>query len=303
MPAPDPAASGAAVDIVMRTRDRPLLLGRALDSVLSQDFPAWRLVVVNDGGDPGPVEALLARRPRLADRVRVLHADASEGMEAASNRGLAAGAARYVVVHDDDDSWTPGFLSACVAAMERADPLTGGVVTQSTRVSERIEGERVVELSRRPFNPSLRRIGLARMLGSNQFPPISFLYRRAALDRVGFYREDLPVLGDWEFNIRFLRRFEIAVIPEPLANYHFRAGAAPGAYLASTNQPGDPHLVWMTRLRNEWLREDLDAGRFGIGTMASLAGLILESRPRPPAARGPAARAPAARAPAARSKP
>jgi len=38
-------------------------------------------------------------------------------------------------------------------------------------------------------------------------PPIAFLYERAAGEAVGHYRIDLPVLGDWDFNLRFAERF------------------------------------------------------------------------------------------------
>ncbi len=38
-----------SVDIVMRTKDRPVFLARALDDVLAQTFTDWRLTIVNDG--------------------------------------------------------------------------------------------------------------------------------------------------------------------------------------------------------------------------------------------------------------
>mgnify|MGYP001763085457 CR=1 FL=1 len=56
-----PDATGGSVAILMRTRDRPVLLARAFASVLSQRCDDWHLFVVNDGGDPAPVDALAAR--------------------------------------------------------------------------------------------------------------------------------------------------------------------------------------------------------------------------------------------------
>ena len=56
----------------------------------------------------------------------------------------------------------------------------------------------------------------------NRFPPIAFLYERAAGEAIGNYRTDLPVLGDWDFNLRFAERFGIGVIPEALAYWHHR---------------------------------------------------------------------------------
>jgi glycosyltransferase involved in cell wall biosynthesis len=41
-------------DVIIRTKNRPLFLARALDDVLAQEFSDWHLYVVQDGGDPAP---------------------------------------------------------------------------------------------------------------------------------------------------------------------------------------------------------------------------------------------------------
>jgi glycosyltransferase involved in cell wall biosynthesis len=86
----DPAGSELApaskegvstVAIVMRTKDRPLLLARGLASVLSQTFSRWTLWLVNDGGSAERLEDVLASfRGRFGDRLRVIHNDTSLGM-------------------------------------------------------------------------------------------------------------------------------------------------------------------------------------------------------------------------------
>ena len=50
----------AAVAIITRTKDRPLLLRRAVESVLGQTHADWVHVIVNDGGDPAAVEQVVA---------------------------------------------------------------------------------------------------------------------------------------------------------------------------------------------------------------------------------------------------
>ena len=54
------AEIASRVVVVTRTKDRPVLLRRAMESVLSQSFQDWVHVVVNDGGDPVPVDWLAA---------------------------------------------------------------------------------------------------------------------------------------------------------------------------------------------------------------------------------------------------
>ncbi|MCK7514858.1 MAG: hypothetical protein MZV70_69885 [Desulfobacterales bacterium] len=73
-----------------------------------------------------------------------------------------------------------------------------------------------------PYTQDFSCVSLYKMAIKNTFAPISFVYRKQAHDLIGYYNENLPVLGDWEFNLRFLQKFDIDVIPETLANYHLR---------------------------------------------------------------------------------
>lgn len=268
------AKVGPKVGIVTRTKDRPVLLDRALRSVLAQSFRDWRLVVVNDGGAPAPVDEIASRHAAAFDgRLTVIHNLQSSGMEAASNLALKSAVADYNVIHDDDDSWEPAFLERTVAFLDAAPASCGGVITHSDRIVERIDGNVVEELSREPFNRHVAEVTLAAVASGNLFPPISFLFRRRALDHVGGFREDLPVLGDWDFNLRVLQHYDIGLIPEILAHWHHRestTGSAEVAYASSTVGQSALHAEYATRLRNEMLRRDLEAGRFGLGHLMNL---------------------------------
>lgn len=99
-----------SVGIVTRTKNRIVLLRRALESVKNQSHENWILVIVNDGGDPAPVDRLVASIFNTDSRVRIIHHPESKGMEAASNAGISALDTDYAIIHDDDDSWAPEFL-------------------------------------------------------------------------------------------------------------------------------------------------------------------------------------------------
>ncbi|MCX6527627.1 MAG: glycosyltransferase, partial [Actinobacteria bacterium] len=49
----------ARVAVIMRTFERPVLLARAIASVQNQAFTDWVLVIVNNGGDPRAVDAIV----------------------------------------------------------------------------------------------------------------------------------------------------------------------------------------------------------------------------------------------------
>lgn len=257
----------ARVAVVTRTKDRPLLLERAMRSLAGQSFDDFHWVVVNDGGASEPVDRIVARAATVGLRTTVVHHHVSLGMEAASNAGIAAAESEFVAIHDDDDSWHPEFLAATVAFLAEG-PQWGGVVTATMRIDERLGPHGAREIRRRPFNPGLRSIHLSEVAEENPFPPICFLYRRSAYESIGPYDASLPVLGDWEFNLRFLTRFDIGVVHRPLANYHWRV-AEKGDYGNSVSGGIDRHVQWDAVVRNRLLRRDLEAGTVGLGHLVA----------------------------------
>jgi len=264
------------VAIITRTRNRPELLRRSVASVVAQTFGDWRQYVVNDAGVPGPVEAAIdAAAPRSRERVELLHLPSRVGMEAATNTVLKRISARWVVLLDDDDTWSPNFLGTAVRALEKpSSPTVRGVVTRSVVVEERLDEAGPVELARRDFNGELEALSLEQLARGNQFTNNAFLFEREALAVVGTYCEDLPVYGDWDFNLRFLQAFDVDVVPQALACYHRRV-AAEGEQRNSFAQ--DPAVAARARARftNLWLR-----GREGrspqIGTLIALGPFVTE---------------------------
>ena len=74
-------ASLAKVAIITRTKNRPLLLERALNSVSSQTLKDFVWVIVNDGGDQEPVNQIVASGQNDGLVVKCIHNQESLGME------------------------------------------------------------------------------------------------------------------------------------------------------------------------------------------------------------------------------
>lgn len=275
-----PSFPARAVSVITRTRDRPRLLSRARASIASQTFGDLAWVIVNDGGEPGPVEAEAEAARAAGIQAVAIHRQHSSGIEAAANAGIRASSSRYIVIHDDDDSWNPPFLALTVAALEQETAFVG-VVTHSTTVVEQILGDTIVTISRKPQNRSLQVVYLADLVINNLFPPISFLFRRQIYDAVGGYNEEFPVLGDWEFNLKVAMQGDIRVLPKMLANYHVRMGAQDptSRYANSIFAERDLHRLQDAVFRNRMLRADIAAGKVGIGMLLALARLQYRRRP------------------------
>ena len=255
------------VAVITRTRNRALLLRRAARSVERQTFRDFCWVVVNDGGDGEEVETIVAHAKENGVDAHVVHRAASTGMEAASNAGLAASKSEYIAIHDDDDSWHPDFLLRTVAFLE-ADPLFVGVICHTEEVREEIKGRTIVEKSRRSMNTEIHNIHISELFYRNLFPPISLLYRREVLEAIGPYDEALPVLGDWDFNLRLILHGEVAVIEETLAYYHARRAKHHDPNSIHSNPY--LHKRYEAVIRNRLIRAGLAHGTIHPGSLMAL---------------------------------
>ena len=237
----------------MRTYERPVLLARAIASVQNQTFSDWELIIVNNGGNTAGVESVVsvARNTTGTSTITVLHLPERVGMEEASNQGLRATTSTYFAIHDDDDSWRPTFLETTVQAYA-SNPNAAGVLTGVTRVHETFKGGKVWPEKHENFPLDDARLAYERLIGGNTFPPIAALFRRTLLESVGYFDSSLPVLGDWEFNLRAVRDGGFVFVPERLANYHTRTPDSDRASGNSITVGEDLHLRVKKELQERW---------------------------------------------------
>lgn len=253
------------VAVITRTKNRIVLLERALKSVHQQTFTDFVHVIVNDGGSQKEVNQLLEHyEPIFKDRVRVIHNKTSIGMEAASNKGVRSLDSTYIVIHDDDDAWHPDFLKRMVEVLEaeRAD----GAIAPTDQVIETMRKDAVIETGRARWYPNTLDYSLYNLARTNFAVPISFMFSRRAYDKIGGFDETLPVLGDWDFTLRFMRFFDIEKVESDysLAFYHIRPDVK-GANGNSVTAGKETHNKYRLKVANRMLRQDLSSNSTGIG--------------------------------------
>jgi glycosyltransferase involved in cell wall biosynthesis len=98
----------AEISVIMLTYNREALVGRAVESVLSQTWRGFEFIIVDNGSSDGSgaiADACAARD----SRVRVIHRERGN-IGSGRNAGLDAAAGEYVAFIDDDDWCEPDFL-------------------------------------------------------------------------------------------------------------------------------------------------------------------------------------------------
>lgn len=94
--------------VIIPTKNRRALLERALGSVLSQSYEAYRIIIINDGSTDCTRDYL----DTLSNtRITVIHHPRSRGVNAARNAGLKTlTTGEWALLLDDDDRLLPGAL-------------------------------------------------------------------------------------------------------------------------------------------------------------------------------------------------
>jgi glycosyltransferase involved in cell wall biosynthesis len=246
------------VSVVVRTKDRPAFLSRALADIAAQTFADWEIVVVNDGGDGEQVRAIVAASSAAA-RISVVDTVGEGGRCVAANMGIRATDGAYVVLHDDDDLWHRDFLRRTTAVLD-ASPSDAGVMVETEIVYERAEGSGWVETQRVPYWKGMAGVSFTSLLEVNRAVPISFLYRRSLHEELGFYDESLDAVEDWDFYLRVTARYTIAFLSgTPLAFWTQRptaTGADGNSMFELAAEHARDDLVVRDRALREWVVEN-----------------------------------------------
>jgi glycosyltransferase involved in cell wall biosynthesis len=243
------------------------MLARALACLGGQARPPDEVVVVNDGGAVDPVRQLV-KTFGDAFKIVLLEHPQSLGRAGALNAGIRAANGDWFAILDDDDTWEPEFVDEMMGVIERRAWVAAACQTLVILEEVDVKG-RIRQLDKGILNPDFVAVDLAMLAAWNQFTINALVFSRTAWTEIGAFRDDLPVLEDWEFNVRLARSYEIGVVAKPLAHYRKR----PASHGSLANTLEHDHRTVHHRIINEWLREDLRLGRSGIGQLATI-GLL-----------------------------
>ncbi|WP_395144273.1 glycosyltransferase family 2 protein [Armatimonas sp.] len=111
--------SAPLVSVVVIFYNPGRFFAEAIDSVLSQTFTDWELLLVDDGSTDGSKELAQTYAKEHSGRVIYLQhpGGLNRGMSATRNLGLAQAQGQYIALLDADDLWLPNKLAEQVRTL------------------------------------------------------------------------------------------------------------------------------------------------------------------------------------------
>lgn len=206
------------VSIVMACHNGMPYLPDALESICSQSFSDWELIVVNDGSTDDS-RRCLEKFARRDPRIQIID-QANQGQHVAADRGIRLARGEFIARMDADDVCQPNRLELQVRYL-RQHPEVGLVGGQICRLGAQSRGLK----SHLPTDHPTIRGMLQRNHHAMCNPTVMF--RKSLYERIGGYWPH-NIAEDWDLFLRIGEIAELANLPDVLLHYRFHTSSING---------------------------------------------------------------------------
>ena len=218
-PASHASKSGAVetsvlVSVIIPTFNRAYVVSRAIESALAQTYRNVEIIVVDDGSTDDTARVLAS----YGNRIRVVK-QPNAGPSAARNAGIRESKGELVAFLDSDDIWLPTKVQRQVALLQSVSEsvpccLCNGITRNTAGREWHVFDNALVFPSQDEglwLNPA--EVLATRFVLFCQVVAI----RRSALERVGYFDEDMAFMEDYDLSLRLSIEGPWTFIREPLA--------------------------------------------------------------------------------------
>jgi glycosyltransferase involved in cell wall biosynthesis len=197
-------ATNPQVSVILPTYNRAGFLKESIQSILSQTFTDFELIVVDDGSTDH-TQGVVQEFPEI----RYVFCPINQGVSKARNLGIGLARGRYICFLDSDDLWVENKLETQIAWMESQ---TDCQVCYTDEIWIR-KGVRV--------NPMKKHRKVTGDIFSDCLPlcvvsPSSVLMRASLFSEVGIFDEALAVCEDYDLWLRISMRYPFHLIEQKL---------------------------------------------------------------------------------------
>ncbi|HEY9167877.1 MAG TPA: glycosyltransferase [Lutibacter sp.] len=258
------------VSICIPTYNGFLYLNDALESVKEQNYTNIEVIISDDTSKDNTLELVKEFKKKVAFPVNVYH-HKPKGIGANWNHCIRKSNGKYIKFLFQDDILLPTCVEDMVNILEANDSV--GLVTSKRSfimdenytfagMDEWIENFKDLQRNLNlKFENGLSIIDKG-LFKSNEFlrsplnkigEPSVIMFRKEVIGKVGYFREDLHQILDYEFCYRILKKQKIAIINKNLVKFRLHAMQATNINRGLNEDTGDT-IKYQKILYNEYLR-------------------------------------------------
>jgi len=208
------------ITVIMPAYNSERTIAASIESVFSQTYVGWRLIVVDDCSSDATA-SIAAEFARRDARVRVIRNETNLGVSASRNKAIALAESEWIAFLDSDDLWDAAKLEKQLALAEK----TGAefLFTGSAFIDE--SGEPYSGAAEAPFSLTYRQLR-----NRNKISCSSVLVKKKFFDGsnpIRMERDDIH--EDYAVWLKILKRGTVAYgVNEPLLIYRLAKNSRSG---------------------------------------------------------------------------
>ena len=204
------------VSVILTTYNRRHLLPYAIESVFSQTYQNFEIIIVNDCGDD--VWDIIQKYQQ--DNIQYLSNLQNYGPAYSRNIAVSAAKGEIVCYLDDDDRYLPEHLETVVYTMIAEK--VGVVYTDAFFIKERQEGVKE-DSTDKYLSDTNTDFSKERLLVFNYIPVNTLAHKYDALPQVHGFDETLESHEDWEFFLKLSQLYDFVHIHKQTVEIYIRA--------------------------------------------------------------------------------
>jgi glycosyltransferase involved in cell wall biosynthesis len=189
--------------VIIPVYNRGEIVHRAIESVLSQSYVHFEVIIVNDGSTDSTKNVIMSY---IDNRIKIVDTE-NRGVSHARNRGIEKSNGDYVAFLDSDDQFLPNKLQE---DSEYINKHPESLIHQSDevwirngiQVNKKILHEKIVGYI---FQESLEMCIIS---------PSSVVIKKELFDFVGYFDEKMRVCEDYDLWLRITHTYPVGLIPK-----------------------------------------------------------------------------------------
>ncbi len=203
------------VSVIVRTKDRPILLGKAVKSISDQTYRPVEVVLINDGGLDVDIKAISNILGDITLTYQKL--EKNTGRAHAGNTGIEMSQGKYICFLDDDDLFYCDHINILLNVLEEVDYQVAYTDANIVYRDYNSEEERILEREKRLFTS--KDFSYEELLIDNYIPLICIMFRREILKLFQGFDENFELYEDWDLLLRIGEKYPFYHIPKITVDY------------------------------------------------------------------------------------
>lgn len=193
----------------------------ALQSVKSQTFQNWELIVVEDGSDDGTQELVEEFSKQVEQRVHYHRHENNRGLSNTRNTGFSYAQGKWIAILDADDRWQSEHLNGLLQTVENTK---ADLVFSSSRVFDS-DSDDTLYIRQAPEG-LIENIGVKLFDGAIIIQPSSVIFKKELLNTLGGFNDAFPICNDLDFWLRAAKAgFRFAGVSATTCEYRKHSNA------------------------------------------------------------------------------